>query len=78
MRTRARIAGLLAAALPVALAAAGCGMSGTAGPPAPAVDMARGVAAREPAVDPRSYGAVTDTATGEPLFAARVADPAAH
>ena len=63
MRTRARIAGLVAAALPVALVAAGCGTSSTAGPPAPAVDMARGVAAQEPAVDPRPYGAA-DTAFG--------------
>ena len=62
MGTRARIAGLMAA-LPVALVAAGCGMSSTAGPPAPAVDMARGVAAHEPAVDPRPYGAA-DTAFG--------------
>ena len=63
MRTRARIAGLMAAALPVALVAAGCGTSSTAGPPAPAVDMARGVAAHEPAADPRPYGA-EDTAFG--------------
>ena len=63
MRTRARIAGLMAAALPVALVAAGCGTSSTAGPPAPAVDMARGVAAHEAAVDPRPYGAA-DTAFG--------------
>ena len=63
MGTRARIAGLMAAALPVALVAAGCGTSSTAGPPAPAVDMARGVAAHEPAVDPRPYGAA-DTAFG--------------
>ncbi len=53
----------MAAALPVALVAAGCGTSSTAGPPAPAVDMARGVAAHEPAVDPRPYGAA-DTAFG--------------
>jgi len=78
MRTRARIAGLLAAALPVALVAAGCGTSGTAGPAAPALDMARGAAAHEPAADPRPYGAA-DTAFGLDVLGAWCrADPSAN
>ncbi len=81
MRTRARIAGLAAAlpmALPVALVAAGCGTSGTAGPPAPPVGMARGVAARQPAVDPRPYGAA-DTAFGLDVLGTWCrADPSAN
>ena len=78
MRTRGQIAGLLAAALPVALVAAGCGTSGTAGPPAPALDMARGVAAHELAADPRPYGAA-DTAFGLDVLGAWCrAEPSAN
>ena len=78
MKTRARIAGLVAGALPVALVAAGCGTTSTAGPPAPAVDMARGVAAHEPAADPRPYGAA-DTAFGLDVLGTWCrADPSAN
>ena len=89
MKNELRVAaGLVVAALSIA----GCGSGRAAGPQAPI--MTHGVAAREPLVNPRPYGAadtafglealgpylmlVTDSATGEPLFMARVANPAAH
>jgi len=79
MRTTARNAGLGAATLAVVLAAAGCGTLG-GGPQQPArtTRVIRGVAAHEPAADPRPYGAA-DTAFGLDLLGAWCrADPRAN
>ena len=78
-KLRAATGGVLAALL-----MAGCGSTAPA-PPPPV--MAHGVAIREPMADPRPKQVVfdrpylmlvTDTATGEPLFMARVANPETH
>jgi serpin B len=81
MRDRAPITGLGAVALAVAaLAAVGCGAAQTTGPqpPGAAAKVIRGVAAIEPAADPRPYGAA-DTAFGLDVLGAWCkADPQAN
>jgi serine protease inhibitor len=79
MRNTARIAGLGAVAL-AAVAAAGCGATSAPGPQVPAqtIRVIRGVAAHEPAADPRPYGAA-DTAFGLDVLGAWCrADPRAN
>ena len=79
MRNTARTAGLGAVAL-AALAAAGCGATSAPGPQGPAqtTRVIRGVAAHEPAADPRPYGAA-DTAFGLDVLGAWCrADPQAN
>src|SRR5512142_1540083 len=80
MGSNARITRLAARTLPAALAvllAVGCGSAGAVRP-APSASLVRGVAAREPAADPRPYGAA-DTAFGLAMLGAWCrADPRAN
>ena len=75
MRNLLRVFACVTAA---ALLAAGCGSAGGPGPKVSLPDVSRGVAIREPAADPRPYGAA-DTAFGLAVLGAWCqADPQAN